>query len=68
MIGKDKLIERFNNTLIYKGYLGSVAFSEKDGIFFGKVEGVNGLVNFEGVPRREIGKHPKSIAWRISCR
>ena len=22
----------------YKGYLGSVAFSEKDGVFFGKIE------------------------------
>ncbi len=36
------------NTLKYKGFLGSVAFSEADNIFFGKVEGINGLVNFEG--------------------
>lgn len=42
------------NTLIYKGYLGSVAFSEKDGLFFGKVEGVNGLVNFEGESVKEL--------------
>ena len=35
------------NTLSYKGYLGSVAFSEQDGVFYGKVEGINGLVNFE---------------------
>lgn len=36
------------NTMTYKGYLGSVAFSEKDQVFFGKIEGINGLVNFEG--------------------
>lgn len=36
------------NTMTYKGYLGSVAYSEKDQLFFGKVEGINGLVNFEG--------------------
>lgn len=36
------------NTLSYKGYLGSVNFSAEDGVFFGKVEGIDGLVNFEG--------------------
>ena len=36
------------NTMTYKGYIGTVSFSEKDGVFFGKVEGIDGLVNFEG--------------------
>lgn len=36
------------NTLKYKGFIGSVAFSESDGVFFGKIEGIDGLVNFEG--------------------
>ena len=27
------------NTLKYKGFIGSVAFSEKDNLFFGKIEG-----------------------------
>lgn len=36
------------NTLKYKGFIGSVAFSEEDNVFFGKLEGINGLVNFEG--------------------
>lgn len=36
------------NTLNYKGYIGTVNFSEKDGVFFGKIEGIDGLVNFEG--------------------
>lgn len=29
-----------NNTIQYKGYVGSVEFSEEDGIFFGKVMGI----------------------------
>ena len=42
------------NTMTYKGYLGSVAFSEKDNVFFGKIEGINGLVNFEGESVQEL--------------
>ncbi|MGI5846549.1 MAG: type II toxin-antitoxin system HicB family antitoxin [Candidatus Cryptobacteroides sp.] len=42
------------NTLKYKGYLGSVAFSEGDGVFFGKIEGIDGLVNFEGKSVQEL--------------
>lgn len=42
------------NTLTYKGYIGSVNFSEKDGVFFGKIEGINGLVNFEGESVKEL--------------
>lgn len=40
--------------MTYKGYLGSVAFSEKDQVFFGKIEGINGLVNFEGESVKEL--------------
>lgn len=36
------------NTLKYKGYVGSVAYSEADQVFFGKIEGIDGLVNYEG--------------------
>lgn len=42
------------NTLNYKGFIGSVAFSEEDNVFFGKVEGINGLVNFEGESVQEL--------------
>lgn len=42
------------NTMTYKGYIGSVAFSEKDNVFFGKIEGINGLVNFEGESVKEL--------------
>jgi predicted HicB family RNase H-like nuclease len=40
--------------MTYKGYLGSVAYSEKDNVFFGKIEGINGLVNFEGESVKEL--------------
>lgn len=42
------------NTMTYKGYLGSVAFSERDNVFYGKIEGINGLVNFEGESVKEL--------------
>ena len=42
------------NTMTYKGYVGSVSYSEKDNVFFGKIEGINGLVNFEGESVKEL--------------
>ena len=42
------------NTLKYKDFIGSVAFSEADGVFFGKIEGIDGLVNFEGESVSEL--------------
>ena len=42
------------NTLKYKGYIGSVAYSEPDKVFFGKIEGIDGLVNYEGESVSEL--------------
>ena len=42
------------NTLKYKGYIGSVAYSEPDEVFFGKIEGIDGLVNYEGESVKEL--------------
>ena len=42
------------NTLSYNGYICTVNFSEKDGVFFGKIEGIDGLVNFEGKSVSEL--------------
>ena len=42
------------NSLKYKGFIGSVNFSEADGVFFGKIEGIDGLVNFEGASIKEL--------------
>lgn len=36
------------NTMTYKDYVGSVEFSEADGVFFGKVLGVHALISYEG--------------------
>lgn len=33
--------------LEYKGYLGTVNYSANDKVFYGKLEGINDLVNFE---------------------
>lgn len=32
----------------YKGYVGSVEFSEEDALFFGKVMGIRALISYEG--------------------
>ncbi|MDR3226540.1 MAG: type II toxin-antitoxin system HicB family antitoxin [Prevotellaceae bacterium] len=37
-----------NNVLTYKGFIGSVNFSADDNVFFGKIEGINDLITFEG--------------------
>ena len=42
------------NTLKYKGSIGSVAYSEPDKVFFGKIEGIDGLVNYEGESVQEL--------------
>lgn len=43
-----------NNTMEYKGYVGSVEFSEADGLFFGKVMGIRGLLSYEGTTAKEL--------------
>ena len=35
------------NTLDYKGFIGSVNYSNEDQILFGKIEGINDLVTYE---------------------
>jgi len=43
-----------NNVLTYKGFIGSVHFSADDNVFFGKLEGINDLVTFEGQSVQEL--------------
>lgn len=38
----------------YKDYLGSVHYSAEDEVFYGKVEGIDDLVSFEGRDVQEI--------------
>ena len=42
------------NTIEYKGYIGSVEFSEKDNLFFGKVMGIRPLLSYEGTTAQEL--------------
>ena len=43
-----------NNTMEYKGYVGSVEFSEEDALFYGKVLGIRGLISYEGTNAAEL--------------
>lgn len=43
-----------DNVIQYNGYVGSVDFSEEDGIFYGKVVGIRSLVSYEGMTTEEL--------------
>ena len=43
-----------SNTMEYKGYIGSVEFSESDSLFYGKVLGIRALVSYEGANGGEL--------------
>lgn len=43
-----------NNTIEYKGYVGSVEFSEEDALFYGKVLGIRALISYEGTNAAEL--------------
>ena len=42
------------NTLKYKGFIGSVNFNEADGVFSGRIEGIDSLVVFDGASIKEL--------------
>lgn len=42
------------NILTYKGFIGSVNYSADDRVFFGRIEGINDLVTFEGTTVDEL--------------
>ena len=44
------------DVLVYKDFMGSVHFSADDEVFFGKIEGIEDLVSFEGKSVKEIKK------------
>ena len=43
-----------NNTMIYKGYIGSVEFSEEDCLFYGSLQGIKSLVDYDGATAKEL--------------
>ncbi len=40
--------------LKYKNFIGTVKFSADDDVFYGKIEGINDLVTFEGTTANEL--------------
>ncbi|OHD22300.1 MAG: DNA repair protein [Spirochaetes bacterium GWB1_59_5] len=45
-----------NDVLSFKDYIGSVHFNAEDEVFFGKIEGIEDLVSFEGNSVSELKK------------
>ena len=43
-----------NNTIEYKGYVGSIEYSFEDKIFYGKVLGIRSLISYEGSNAEEL--------------
>ena len=43
-----------SDTISYKGFTGSVEFSEEDNLYFGKVLGIKGLISYEGKTYDEL--------------
>lgn len=43
-----------NNSLSYKGYLGTVEFSAEDNVFFGRIAGIRDVVSFEGTSVKSL--------------
>lgn len=42
------------NTLKYKGYIGSIRFNDEEGLFSGRIEGIDSLIRFEGSSIQEL--------------
>lgn len=42
------------DVLVYKEFIGSVHFSTDDRVFFGKIEGIDDLITFEGTTVDEL--------------
>ena len=43
-----------SNMVHYKGYDGSVEFSKEEGVFYGKVVGIQSLISYEGKNEEEL--------------
>ena len=42
------------NLIEYKGYIGSIEFSQEDELFYGKVQGIRALISYEGKIAQEL--------------
>lgn len=58
------------NILIYKDFIASVQFSLDDEVFFGKIEGIDDLITFEGESVKELRRAFEDAVedYREMCR
>lgn len=58
-----------SNIMEYKGYVGSVEFSEEDTLLYGKVLGIRGLISYEGTSVQELidGFHSAVDDYLVLC-
>lgn len=58
------------NSMEYKGYVGSVEFSEEDGLLYGKVQGIRSLLSYEGKSVAELKEdfHEVVDAYLDDCK
>jgi predicted HicB family RNase H-like nuclease len=47
--------------LSYKGYTGSIEYSEEDNLLYGKVLGIQGLISYEGLTGKELETDFKEV-------
>jgi predicted HicB family RNase H-like nuclease len=54
----------------YKGYTGSIEYSKEDGLLYGKVLGINGLISYEGDTGKELEKDFKEAidTYLMDCK
>ena len=45
-----------SDVMTYKGYIGTVRYSEEDEVFHGKIAAINDLILFEGTSVKELRK------------
>ena len=57
------------NIMEYKGYVGSVEFSEEDGVFFGSVQSIRSLISYEGTDAKGLVSdfHGAVDAYLAAC-
>ena len=58
-----------SGTLKYRGYIGSVDFSEEDNLLFGKLMGIRSLILYEGTTAKElvVGFHEAVDDYLATC-
>lgn len=54
------------NTMTYKGYTGTVEYSEEDGCLWGRVIGINDIISYEGQSIAEIRQDfQETVDWYL---